>query len=242
MESIRIQEFSLGIAGIVGHPVIDIYKMEIVALLFYFFFDQLIGIPDAIDYIPAGDAGFDGNKGQGDVAELLAGAADQLLKENKHFLRMAAVAEVVIAGINDDGIRVIGGQEAVEEPIACGEGRAAEPKIDGLIARKVFIQALPEPDGGTAVEKQFGIVGQCRSFLFQSLDLVFVPDHEGILCGKFTCKILITGQRAYLVQNFRYEEIVSRNSMRGLLAERCNGHGAGQCAVGVPRYRFAYSG
>jgi len=227
MEPVRIQEFPFRIAGIVSHPVIDIYKMEIVALLFYFFFDQLIGIPDAVDDVPAADAGLDRNKGQGDVAELLAGAADQLLKENKHFFRMAAVAEIVITGIDDDGVRVIGCKEAVEEPVAGGERGTAESKIDGLIARKIFIQALPEPDGGTAVKKQFGVVDQCRSFLFQSLDLVFVPNHEGVLYGKYTCKIVITGQGAYLAQNFRYEEIVSQYSLRGLLVDRCNGHGAG---------------
>jgi len=159
MESVGVQEFSFWIAGVIGHPIIDIYKMQIVALPDNLFFDDLVGVADTVDDIPAGDAGLDGDEGQGDVAEVLTGAGHQLLEKNEYLFRVTAIAEVVVAGIDNDGIRVKGGDEAIEEPDACGQSRAAEAQVDRLVRGKILIQALPEPDGGTAIEKQFRIVG-----------------------------------------------------------------------------------
>jgi len=153
MESVGVQEFSFRVAGIVGHPGINIYKMQVIGLFFYFLFDDLIGIADTIDDIPAADAGFDGDKGKGDIAELLAGAADQLLEENENLFGMAAVAEVVVAGVHDDGAGMEGGYQPVEKPVAGGERRSTEAQIYGLVAGEIFIQALPESDGRAAVKK-----------------------------------------------------------------------------------------
>jgi len=95
--------------------------------------------------------------------------------------RQLSRTEIVIAGIDDDGVGMKGGNEPVEEPVAGGECRAAEAEVDGMVAGEVCVQAFPEPDGGAAVKEQFRIVGQCCPFFFQSFDLVFVPDHIGIL-------------------------------------------------------------
>ncbi len=179
MESVGVQEFSFWIAGIIGHPIIDIYKMQIVALPGNLFFDDLVGVADTVDDIPAGDAGFDGDEGQGNVAEVVTGMDYQLLEKNEQLFRVTAVAQVVVAGIDNDGIRVEGSDQAIEEPDACGQGRAAEAQVDGLERGKVLVQALPEPDGGTAVEEQFRIVGQCRSFFFEPLNFILVPNHMG---------------------------------------------------------------
>src|SRR5580698_11513092 len=104
--------------------------MQIVALPGNLFFDDLVGIADTVDDIPAGDAGFNGDEGQGDVAEVLTGAGHQLLKKNEYLFRVTAIAQVVVAGIDNDGIRMKGGDEAIEEPDARGKGRAAEAQVD----------------------------------------------------------------------------------------------------------------
>ncbi len=181
MESIGFQEFSFWITGVVGHPGIDIDKVEVVSQPVYLGFDYFVGIADAVDDVPAGDAGFYGNECKGDVAEVLAGAADQLLKEAEYFFRMTAVAEIVVSGVNDDGVGVEGSDQPVEEPVAGCECGAAEAEVDGMVAGEICVEAFPEPDGGTAVEEQFRIVRQCCSFFFESLDLIFVPDHIGVL-------------------------------------------------------------
>jgi len=160
VQSIGVQEFSFRITGVVGHLIIDIYKVQVVALLIYFIGDNSIGIPDTVDYIPSGDAWFDGNEGQGYVSKVLTGTADQLLEENEDFFGVAAVAQVVVSCVNDDGRRVEGCHQPIEEPVTGGEGRATETQVDGLPGCKIFMQALPESDGRTAVEKQFGLVGQ----------------------------------------------------------------------------------
>jgi hypothetical protein len=80
-------------------------KWRLSALYFYLFFDDLVGIADAVDDVPAADAGFDGDKGEGDIRRTGGGCGYQLLKKNKYFFGMAAVAEVVVAGVDDDGIR-----------------------------------------------------------------------------------------------------------------------------------------
>jgi len=159
VESVGVQEFSFWIAGVIGHPIIDIYEMQIVALPGNLFFDDLVGIADTVDDIPAGDAGFDGDEGQGDVAEVLTGAGHQLLEKNEYLFGMTAVAQVVVTGIDNNGIRMKGGDEAIEEPDTRSQGRTAEAQVDRLVRGKILVQALPEPDGGTAVEKQFRIVG-----------------------------------------------------------------------------------
>ena len=159
MKTIGVEEFSFRVAGVVGHPGIDIYEVQVVALPPDLFFDDLIGIADTVDDIPAGDAGFDGDEGQGNVAEVLTGADHQLLEKNEHLFRVTAVAQVVVTGIDNDGIRMEGGDDTIEEPDACGKGGSAEAEVDRLIRGKVLVQALPEPDGGTAVEEQFRIVG-----------------------------------------------------------------------------------
>src|ERR1700754_1673001 len=102
MESIRVQEFPLRITRIVGHLIVDINKVQIVALPVYFFFDDPVGKSDAVDNVPAGDTRLDGNKGQRNIPEALTGAAHQLLKKDEYFLRMTAVAQVVIPRINDN--------------------------------------------------------------------------------------------------------------------------------------------
>lgn len=181
MEPVGFQEFSFRIAGVVGHPRIDIDKVQVFGLFVYFFFDDLVGVSDTVDDVPAGDAGFYGNEGEGDVAEVLAGAADQLLEEDEYFFRMTAVAEVVISGVNDDGVGVEGSDQAVEEPVAGCECGSAEAEVDGMVTSEVCVEAFPQPDGGAAVKEQFRIVGQCCSFFFQSLDLIFVPNHIGVL-------------------------------------------------------------
>ena len=158
--------------------------MQVVGLSVYFFFDDLVGVSDTIDDIPAGDAGFYGNEGEGDVAEVLAGAADELLEEDEHFFRMTAVAEVVISGVNDDGVRVEGSDQAVEEPVAGCECGAAEAEIDRMVTGEICVEAFPQPDGRTAVKEQFGVVGESCSFFFQSLDLIFVPNHIGVLLNQ----------------------------------------------------------
>jgi len=178
MEPTGVQKFFFRIAGVIGHPGVDIYKMEIVGLFFYLLFDQFIGIADAVDDIPAGDARFDGDEGEGDITELAAGAVHQLLKKNEYLFGVTAVAQVVIAGIDDHRSGMKGGDEAIEEPVAGGEGRTAESKVDGLPGREVLEQPVPEADRRAAVKEQFWFVGQCRSFFFQSLDFAFVPDHR----------------------------------------------------------------
>src|SRR5258708_34629542 len=91
MESVRVQKFPFRIAGIVGHPGIDIYKMQVVCLSFYFFLDDLVGKADTVDDVPAGDAGFDGNEGKGDVAKAMAGSGGRMLEKDKQlFLWPAA--------------------------------------------------------------------------------------------------------------------------------------------------------
>ena len=159
MEPIGVQEFSFWIAGVVGHPVIDIDKMQVVGLPGDLFFDDLVGITDAVHDVPAGDAGFDGDEGKGDVAEALAGAGDQLLKKDKYFFRMTAVPQVVVSGVDDHRFRMKGGNETVKKPVARRQGRSAEAEVDGFPVSKVLVQAFPEPDGGTAVKKQFGFLG-----------------------------------------------------------------------------------
>src|SRR5579872_3768287 len=143
--------------------------MQVVCLAFDFFFDYLVAIADAVDDVPAADAGFDRDISEGDVAELAAGAGYELLKKNKNLFRVAAVTQVVVAGVDDDGIGMKVGDEAVEEPVAGGEGGAAESQVDGFKVGEVIVKSLPEPDGGTAVEKEFWIVRQFRPFFFQSL-------------------------------------------------------------------------
>jgi hypothetical protein len=184
VEPVGFQEFPFWISSVVGHPCIDIYKMEVIGLPVYFCFDYLVGITDAVDDVPAGDAGFDGNEGEGDVAELLAGTAYQLLEEDEYFFRMTAVSKVVVSGINDDGIGVEGRYQAVEKPVASGECRAAEAQVGGMVSGEVCVEGFPEPDGGTAIKEQFRIIGECCSFFFQSLDLIFVPDHMGVLLNQ----------------------------------------------------------
>ena|SRR5580692_11020587 len=100
--------------------------MEVVGFAFDLLFDDLVGIADAVDDVPAGDAGFDRDEGERDIAEVIAYLAHELFKEDEHFFRMAAVAEVVVAGVHDDRGGMEGGDEAIEEPHAGGEGRAAE--------------------------------------------------------------------------------------------------------------------
>ena len=146
MQSIGVQEFSFRITGVVGHLIIDIYKVQVVALLNYFISNNFICIPDTVDNIPAGDAWFDGDEGQGDVSKVLAGAADQLLEENKDFFGVAAVAQVVVPCVNDDGRRVEWRHQAIKEPVTGGEGGATETQVGGLPGCKVIMQALPESD------------------------------------------------------------------------------------------------
>lgn len=129
MQSIRVQEFSFRITGIIGHLIIDIYKMQVVALPCNFFFDDPIGVANAVHNIPAGDAGLDRDEGKGDIAEALAGAANELLEEDEYFFGMTSVSEIVVAGIDDDRCRLEGGQQPVEEPDAGCEGGAAESQI-----------------------------------------------------------------------------------------------------------------
>ena len=181
MEAVGFQEFSFWIARVVGHPGIDIDKVQVVGLSVYFFFDDLVGVPDTVDDVPAGDAGFYGNESEGDVAEVLTGAADQLLEEDEYFFRVTAVAEVIVSGVDDDGVGMERSDQTVEEPIACCECGTAEAEVDGVVTGEVCVEAFPQSDGGTAVEEQFRIVGQCCSFFFQSLDLIFVPNHIGVL-------------------------------------------------------------
>ncbi len=159
VEPIGFQEFPFWISGVVGHPGIDINKMEVIGLPVYFCFDYLVGITDAVDDIPAGDAGFDRDEGEGDVAELLAGAANQLLEEDEYFFRMTAVTKVVVPGIDDDGVGVERCYQAVEKPVAGGECRTTETQVDGTVSGKVFVKGFPEPDGGAAIKEQFRIVG-----------------------------------------------------------------------------------
>src|SRR5258708_37985492 len=101
MESVRVQKFPFRIAGIVGHPGIDIYKMQVVCLSFYFFLDDLVGKADTVDDVPAGDAGFDGNEGKGDVAKALAGAGGGVLEEDEYLFGVPAGAEGHLAGVDD---------------------------------------------------------------------------------------------------------------------------------------------
>src|ERR1700755_611651 len=122
MEPVGVQELSFRIAGVVRHPVIDIYKIQVVGLSFYFVFDDLIGVANAIDDVPAADAGFDGNEGEGNVAELLAGAGDELLEKDEYLFRVTTVAEIVVAGVYDHLFGFEGSHETIEEPIAGCEG------------------------------------------------------------------------------------------------------------------------
>src|ERR1700761_2750681 len=101
MEPVGVQEFSLRVAGIICHPVVYVYKVQVVTLSLDLFFDDLIGIADTVDDVPAGDAWLNGNKSQWNISKPLTGAADQLLEEDKDFFGMAAIAQVVISGIDD---------------------------------------------------------------------------------------------------------------------------------------------
>ena len=178
MQTIRVQKLALRIPGIVRHACIDINEMQVIGGTFDLFFDYLIGIPDAIDDIPSADAWFDRDKCKRNVAELTAGAGYQLLEENEYFLGMAAVAEVIVAGIDDHRLRMEGGDETVEEPIAGGKCRAAKSEVDGFSVCEVLIERFPKADGRAAIKQQLGIVRQFRAFLFQPLNFVLVPDHS----------------------------------------------------------------
>lgn len=178
MEPVGVQEFSFRIAGVIGHPGVDVYKVQVVGLSVYFFLDDLICIADAVDDVPTGDAGLYGNEGEGDVTKLAAGAGNELLKKDEYLFGVAAVAEIVVAGVYDDPFRVEGSDESIEEPVTGGEGGSAETEVNGLVAGEVLVQTFPKPDGGTAVEEQFWLVGKCCSLLFQPLHFVFVPDHK----------------------------------------------------------------
>ena len=147
MKAVGVQEFAFGVPGVIGHFVIDVDEMQVAALAFDLFFDYLVAIADAVDDVPAADAGFDRDVSEGNVAELTAGARYELLKENKNFFGVSAVTQVVVARVDDDGIRVEGGDEAVEEPVAGGEGGPAEAQVDGFIVGEVIVEGLPEPDG-----------------------------------------------------------------------------------------------
>ena len=84
--------------------------------------DKVIGIADAVDDVPAGDAGFDGDECQWDLTEMMTDMRNHLLEEYEYFFRVPAIAQVIVTGIEDNGGWFITGHQSVEEPHAGGEG------------------------------------------------------------------------------------------------------------------------
>lgn len=176
--------------------MIDIYVMQMVALLLYLFFYKSIGIANAVDDVPAGDAGLDRDEGQRYIPKMLAGMCYQLLKEDEYFFRMSAITQIVVAGIDDDRVGTIVCHQPVEEPYAGCQRRAAKTQVDWLIFLKVLVQRFPQPDGAAAVEYHLWFIFQACPFLFQALHFMFVPDHVGVLLLKFN-----EGQAIYVGGN-----------------------------------------
>jgi hypothetical protein len=183
VKTVGVQEFAFWVPGVISHSVIDVDEVEVVRLAFDFFFDYFVAIADAVDNVPAADAGFDGDVGERYVAKLAAGARYELLKEYKNLFGVTAVPEVVVTGVDNNRIGVKGSDEAVEEPVAGGEGGTAEAEVDGFVVSEIIVEGLPKPDGGTAIKKKFGVVRQFRPFFFQPLDLILVPNHSRGLRG-----------------------------------------------------------
>src|SRR5258707_6676313 len=104
--------------------------MQVVSLFMDIFFYEGIGIANAVYDVPAGDAWFYRDKGQGDISKMPAGTGDQLLEEDQYFFGMSSVAQVIIAGIYDDGFRAIGCQQSFEEPHTGCQRRAAKTQVD----------------------------------------------------------------------------------------------------------------
>ena len=68
--------------------------------------------------------------------------------------RRPAGVDVVLAGVEDDGLRMIGLHRLVEIPVDLGDGRAAEAAVDHLAVGEVFLQRAPEADRGRADEEE----------------------------------------------------------------------------------------
>lgn len=107
----------------------------------------------------AGGAEFDREEGPGEggieMGDFVGEGEEAVVKE----IGRLAVAEVVIAGIDEEGVRLGEGDELIEEVDAGGEGGSAEAEIEGSGVGEVGGEGGPEADGGGAVEG-YGLGGE----------------------------------------------------------------------------------
>ena len=74
--------------------------------------------------------------------------ADEGREIGGDFLGKAAVVSVVVAGAQENLLRLVGEDDAIGKVSGVGDLRAAEATVENLVLRKVGWKGGPEADGG----------------------------------------------------------------------------------------------
>jgi hypothetical protein len=100
----------------------------------------------------AGGAELDGEEGPGEGGVMGFDLGGDLVEVMDDGFGGVAVAEVVIAGVEEERGGLGEGDELIEEVDAGGEGGATEGQIEGLGEMEIIGEARPEAEGGRAIE------------------------------------------------------------------------------------------
>ena len=101
---------------------------------------------------PASDAGFDRQVENARAGEPVAYGAGKSLEVVENAVGRPAGGDVVVAGVEDDGARLVLEDDAVGVVVDVGDRGAAEAAVDDREAREAF-GGLPEADAGAADEE-----------------------------------------------------------------------------------------
>jgi len=151
VEAVRGIEFRAGEAGGLEHGGGDVDEGR-VGKGEDFGLDEGVGFGDGIAEVEAGGAEFDGEKGPGEggveMGDFVGEGEEAVVEE----FGGVAVAEVVVAGIDEKGVRLGEGDELIEKVDAGGEGGSAEAEVEGAGVGEIGGEGGPEANGGGAVE------------------------------------------------------------------------------------------
>lgn len=157
VEAVGLEEFGAGLAIGVEHGGGDVDEVQvrgggaIVA-------EEGIGGVHLGPEVPAGQAGLDGDIEDGGVGQGATDGGGEGFKVGQEHVGGFAGGDVVVAGVQDDGARGVGEDDAVNVIFGIDEEGAAEAAVNGGEAGEGFL-GIPQADAGTA-RKEDGPLGR----------------------------------------------------------------------------------
>jgi len=146
VEAVRGIEFRAGEAGGLEHGGGEV-DVGGVGTAEYFGLDEGVGFGDGVAEVEAGGAELDGEEGPGEggveVGDFVGEGAEAVVEE----FGGLAVAEVVVAGVDEEGVGLGERDELIEKVDAGGKGGSAEAEVKGAGVGEIGGEGGPEANG-----------------------------------------------------------------------------------------------